>query len=86
MTCHDPEGADWKKNTAVRSCNDTIAGMFNPSRRGRYRQAQSEAAWAMMIDFLKRITRVPIHLAGRGHTSIRTSVWITISRTTCRSN
>src|SRR5215510_9304771 len=29
-------------------------GWLNDTMPGRYRQAQSEAAWAMMIDFLNR--------------------------------
>ena len=30
-------------------------GWLNDTMAGRYRQAQSEAAWAMMIDFLNRV-------------------------------
>src|SRR5262245_10770678 len=30
-------------------------GWLNDTMSGRYRQAQSEAAWAMMIDFLNRV-------------------------------
>jgi carboxymethylenebutenolidase len=30
-------------------------GWLNDTMPGRYRQAQSEAAWAMMIDFLNRV-------------------------------
>ena len=30
-------------------------GWLNDTMPGRYRQSQSEAAWAMMIDFLNRV-------------------------------
>ena len=30
-------------------------GWLNDTMPGRYRQAEAEAAWAMMIDFLNRV-------------------------------